>query len=245
MTTTKKPPFTAKAHTRENYHYSEFHKALLHENSAENYALKHLYSVRNCEYILTNLDWSIEEIKESIPHITIDVRPYSIYIHIPGEIEIKNKQGISKKSIKGISQFVSKKGFIQTLIKRTWAKADPLKLEISKLFNEFVVMGSDGDFYELTLYENGITCTCPAYRGLSKAFNQDSYAYQILDEIMRGEKAVTPVAQIPDKHIFAIWKYLNVATLAEYQQAYFNRKEKFIEQNPEYLDEEDGDILTF
>jgi hypothetical protein len=125
--------FSAKAHTRENYNYSIFHQSLLHENNGEDYALRHIYSLENTKVLLKQFGWQDEQIKQGIDHATIDVYEKVVYLHIPNKIE---KRG-EKIKIKGISRFVSKSNYVDILVNRCWAKADPYKLEFTGDWDEF------------------------------------------------------------------------------------------------------------
>lgn len=215
-----KKSYAAIAHTRENFCYSIFHQNLLHDNPAENYALKHLYSVENCRHLLKGWGWESDEIKEGTKHITIDVREKSIYIHIPNIVLKRNKP----VKIRGISRYVKKIDFLEILIDRAWSKADPYKLELGNEWDEIIAQGNTGDFYQLSLTSIGVICSCYAFSGLVKAFDQDAIAARLLidHDKCRG--------QIPDKHCFAVWKYLNVDTQQQYEYAFTQRRNKFLEE---------------
>jgi hypothetical protein len=135
---------------------------------------------------------------------------------LPGETVVK---------IKGISRFISKIDYVDILVRRCWAKADPLKLEPGSDWNELIAKGNTGDFYELTLKSYEITCTCHAFNGISKAFDQDDKAIKALlnHEIAMG--------QIPDKHVFAAWKYLGAETQRQHEYCWMERRENAIKQN--------------
>lgn len=212
--------FATKAHTRENYNYSVFHQNLLHENPHDNYALKHIYSLENCKVLLSNWGWNAEEIKIGINHITIDVYQNFVWLHIPGWIVKKN----NPVKIRGISRFVSKIDFIAVLVNRAWGKADPYKLEPGNEWDELIAKGNTGDFYELNLTNIGITCTCQGFSGLAKAFEQDAIAAK---HLMNNRKAQ---GQLPDKHVFAVWKYLGAENQREYEYQFWERKEKILEE---------------
>jgi hypothetical protein len=217
MNTTR---FSAKAHTRPEYDYSNFHKSLLHENNSEDYALRHLYSLENTKALLHKWGWDAEQIKLGIEHCTIDVYEKIVYLHIPGYI---TKKG-DRIKIRGVSRFISKADYIDILIKRNWAKADPYKLQPGDNWDEFIAMGNTGDFYELKLYQYEITCTCHAYSGLQKAFDQDKCAtkHLINNEIAQG--------QVPDKHIFAVWKYMHCENFRHYEYQFMERRDRFLEE---------------
>lgn len=222
MTTQK---FSAKAHTRENYNYSSFHKSLLQENKAEDYALRHLYSLENTKKLLRRWGWNEEEIKTGIEHITIDVYEKIVYIHIPAFITKRGK----RIKIHGISRFTSKADYVDVLVSRCWSKADPYKLELGTEWNEFIVRGNTGDFYELQLLPYMVTCTCHAYKGIKKAFDQDYVASKhLLNHAIAS-------GQIPDKHIFAIWKYLGAENQKQYNYVYCDRREKAIPNQWEFM----------
>lgn len=234
---------TALAHIRPHGKYSQFHRSLLNENSSENYALRHLYSQENTKQILHNLGWTDEEIKTGIDHLTIDVYEKIVRLHIPAWIPVKGFQqknysvmnGTAKiingqlcRKVRGLSTFISKGVYVHILIERTWSKADPYKLLPMDEWDEFSALGNSGDSYQLRLHTHFITCECHAYSGINKAFNQDPIALQWLkeNEICQG--------QIPDKHIFAIWKYLNAWTLDIYTEAYRARHQRYLQDNGEY-----------
>jgi hypothetical protein len=207
--------FSAKAHTRADYKYSAFHKSLLHENNSEDYALRHLYSLENTKALLQKWGWSPEEIKVGMEHCTIDVYEKIVYLHIPNKIE---KRGVVVK-IRGISRFISKTDYVNTLVKRCWDKADPYKLVPGDSWDELVSKGMNDEFYELQLLPHSVTCTCHAYSGIEKAFLQDAIATRAL---LNNE---ITVGQVPDKHVFAAWKYLGAASQQEYEYCWINRKD--------------------
>jgi hypothetical protein len=207
--------FSAKAHTRPNYNYSTFHQSLLHDNNAEDYALRHIYSLENTKALLQKWGWTPEDIKTGIDYATIDVYKHFVYIHIPNKIE---KRGQVIK-IRGISRFISKADYVEVLISRSWTKADPYKLQPGDNWDDLIARGNTGDFYELKLYRYEVSCTCHAYSGLEKAFAQDAVATK---HLMLHHKAQ---GQIPDKHIFAVWKYIGAETLRQYEYCWLERKE--------------------
>lgn len=218
MHTTK--PFAAIAHTRSDYQYSVFHQNLLHENPAENYALKHIYSLENCKVLLSNWGWSQEDIKTGINYATIDVYEHFVYLHIRGWITKRN----NPVKIRGISRFISKIDFISVLVNRAWGKADPYKLEPGNDWDELIAKGNTGDFYELKLTSAGVTCTCYAYQGLEKAFEQDAVAAKhLIDNKKAG-------GQLPDKHCFAVWKYLGADNQQQYEFQFMERRDRFLEE---------------
>ena len=207
--------FSAIAHTRANYNYSPFHQSLLHENNGEDYALRHIYSLENTKNLLTKWGWTPEQVKAGIDQATIDVYKNVVYLHILNKV-IKRGQTIK---IRGISRFISKIDYVEVLIERCWAKADPYKLEPGGEWDELIARGNTGDFYEVKLYQHEITCTCHAYSGIEKAFEQDPVATK---HLMLNTKTQ---GQIPDKHIFAAWKYLGAETLRQYEYCWTNRKD--------------------
>ncbi|WP_138504435.1 hypothetical protein [Nostoc sp. PA-18-2419] len=220
--------FSAKAHTRTDYNYSNFHKSLLHENNSEDYALRHLYSLENTKVLLEKWGWSADQIKAGIDYATIDVYKNFVYLHITNKV---TKRGELIK-IRGISRFISKADFVSVLVERCWSKADPYKLQPGDNWDELIARGNTGDFYEVKLYQYEITCTCHAYSGIEKAFAQDPVATKHL--------MLNPVAQgqIPDKHIFAAWKYIGAETLRQYEYCWLERKETAMKEqawqfNPE------------
>jgi hypothetical protein len=200
--------FIANGHGR-NRDYSSFHNSLNNADPHENYALKHLYSQDNLKYFLFDLGWGKEDIDMGIKHCTIDVFRDMVYVHIPNKII---KKGNTQK-IKGISRFVSKLYFINILIGKCDRKADPYKLEVAS-WDTFIALGSTGEFYELQLLPDKITCQCHAFSGITKAFEQDAKANQFLKTHPRM------MGQVPDKHIFAIWKYLNCDHYEDYLAVY-------------------------
>lgn len=208
--------FSAIAHQRQNHTYSTFHQSLLHDNSAENYALRHLYSLENTKTLLEGWGWTTDQIKVGFDNLTIDVYERVVYLHIPNYVV---KKGL-RTHTRGLSRFVSKGDFVQVLIDRSWAKADPYKLQPGTEWDEMIAMGNTGDFYELHLNEYSITCTCHAYKGLEKAFQQDIQALKhlISNPVTQG--------QLPDKHIFAVWKYLNAETQRQYEYQFMERRER-------------------
>lgn len=217
--------FSAKAHTRPNYNYSNFHQSLLHENNAEDYALRHLYSVENTKELLRQWGWLEEEIKQGIDYATIDVYKHFVYIHIPNKIIREYKTPVPHttiKKIKGLSRFVSKADYVEVLINRSWAKADPYKLSPGNDWNELIAKGMNDEFYELQLLGHAVTCTCHAYSGLEKAFLQDKKAKQFLDD------HPVLIGQIPDKHALGSWKYLGAWNQEQYESCWANRRDAAI-----------------
>jgi hypothetical protein len=214
--------FLAVAHNRCGYNYSAFHCSLLHEDSAGNAALPHLYSLENTKISLDGWNWSSEEIKKGMDHATIEVYEHVVYLHIPNHF---NKRNGDRILIKGISRFISKADYVEVLLKRAWAKADPYKLQPGTSWDELIAMGNTGDFYSIGLQESKITCTCHAYSGLEKAFEQDTTAakYLINNPALEG--------QLPDKHVFSAWKYLNAETIQHYKYSWKERNERFAEMN--------------
>lgn len=228
--------FSAKAHTRPNYTYSVFHQSLLHENNAEDYALRHIYSLENTKVLLEKWGWTSEHIKVGIDNATIDVYKNVVWLHIPNRIE---KRG-QKIKIKGICRFISKVDYVAVLVERAWDKADPYKLVPGDSWNELIAKGMNDEFYELHLNAYEITCTCHAYQGLEKAFAQDALAGIALIN--------NPIAigQTPDKHVFAAWKYLGAANQRQYEYCWANRKDAYlIEQRGRDWEFEDEEIATW
>lgn len=231
--------FSAKAHIRPDHEYSIFHESLLHDNNSEDYALKHLYSLENTKALLEGWGWSVDQIKVGADNLTIDVYERVVWLHIPAYI---TKKG-DRIRIRGLSRFVSKADFVQVLIQRAWSKADPYKLQPGNSWDEMIALGNTGDFYELQLNQHEITCTCHAYRGLQKAFEQDSYAlrYLISNPITQG--------QLPDKHVFAAWKYLGAESQRQYEYQFLERRDRFLEetqrQNWQYEPEEEEFEIEF
>jgi hypothetical protein len=246
---------TASAHTRAHGKYSAFHTSLLHPDSKENYALRHIYSVENTKQILNNLGWTDKEIKVAADHITIDVHEKVVRLHIPAWIPVSDREakgfsvldrtgkiinGKLCKKVRGLSTFISKDVYVHVLIERTWAKADPYKLRPSDEWDEFSALGLTGDNYQLLLHAYHITCDCHAHSGVSKAFNQDPIALHWLkeNEICQG--------QIPDKHVFSTWKYLNAWSLDSYTEAYRERHHRYLQNSGEYTPADDElEIATY
>ncbi|MHC5716924.1 MAG: hypothetical protein ACYTX0_33595 [Nostoc sp.] len=217
--------FSAIAHTRANYNYSIFHQSLVHENNSEDYALRHLYSLENTKALLTKWGWTPEQVKAGIDHATIDVYKNIVYLHIPNKIE-KRKQTVK---IRGISRFISKGDYVSILIERCWSKSDPYKLQPGDNWDELIAMGNTGDFYEVKLYKHEVTCTCHAYSGIEKGFVQDAIATK---HLMLNTKTQ---GQIPDKHIFAAWKYIGAETQRQYEYCWIERKEAAMKEKDKCL----------
>jgi hypothetical protein len=206
-------PFQAIAHHQPNHQYSPFHATL-------EYSLRHLYSLSNAQIFLSEtLGWSEADAK-NIKHGTIDVYKDVVWIHVPQKCPKGN-------CIKGISRFVSKNEFVKILIAKCWSKADPYKLEIVD-WDEFAVLGNSGEHYELHLTPFVVTCNCHAASGTAKAFQEDTKAYLFL----RYHSDL--LGQLPDKHIFAVWKYLGVNSQPQYEQAYRDREEKACRFIPDF-----------
>lgn len=246
---------TASAHTRAHGKYSAFHRSLLHSDSKEDYALRHLYSLENTKQILRNLGWTDKEIKVAGDHLTIDVHEKVVRLHLPAWIPVSDREakgfsvlnGTAKiingklcKKVRGLSTFISKDVYVHVLIERTWAKADPYKLRPTDSWDEFTALGNTGEDYQLLLFPHHITCNCHARSGISKAFSQDAVAIHWLREnpICQG--------QTPDKHVFAAWKYLNAYNLSTYTEAYRERHHRALQDDGNYSPvPEDDEILTY
>jgi hypothetical protein len=89
---------------------------------------------------------------------------------------------------------------------------------------QLIARGNTGDFYELKLYQHEVTCTCHAYSGIEKAFEQDSVATK---HLMLNVKTQ---GQIPDKHIFAVWKYIGAETQRQYEYCWMNRRDAAVKE---------------
>ncbi len=241
--------FSAKAHTRTDRNYSAFHQSLLHENNAEDYALRHLYSLENTKHLLEKWGWNAEQIKTGIDHATIEVCEKIVYLHIPGTITKRNEA----VKIRGISRFISKCDYVQALIDRSWAKADPYKLQPGNDWDELIAMGNTGDFYELKLTPYEVTCTCHAYSGIKKAFEQDAIAQGAAAKLIAAKCLIANTmaqGQIPDKHVFAVWKYLGAENQRQYEYQFSERRERFLEEMSQRIwrfdpDTEEDDFPEF
>ncbi|MBD2666693.1 hypothetical protein [Richelia sinica] len=234
--------FSAKAHIKSNYNYSNFHKSLLHEDNSEDYALRHIYSLENTKSLLQKWGWTAEEIKQGIDYATIDVYQHFVYVHISNKIIREYKTPAphtTVKKIRGLSRFVSKADFVEVLVNRSWQKADPYKLQPGDNWDDLIARGNTGEFYELKLCRYEVTCTCHAYSGLEKAFNQDAVAskYLMIHSTAQG--------QIPDKHIFAAWKYLGCETLRQYEYCWLERKEAALKETWQFDPDPEPEILTW
>jgi hypothetical protein len=220
----------AKAHTRIGCKYSPFHCSLM-ADSEKIHALHLLYSKENTKQILLANGYDSRFIDEAVEHMTIDVQKYVVRVHIPRWIPVKTSQlryfsilngckGINGKLHRPIpffSSFISKREYLQILIDRTQAKSDPYKVFRSEEWDVFIHQGVEEN-HTLTLDLSGITCTCKAYSGLVKAFEQDPYMLKLLIEHPELE------GQIPDKHVFSVWRHLGVDRARSYRYQYELRK---------------------
>jgi hypothetical protein len=222
--------FTALAHITAAHNYSSFHNSICDRaESSKNYALKHLYSLDNLKIILTNRGWSSADLKGIESRVVIDVFDKVVWVKIAN---FERKRG-EKVKIRGLCTFISKNDFLKTLINKCWSKADPYKLVPGDNWDEFIAKGSEtSDFYEVNMGHE-TTCTCHAYSGISKAFAQDYYATKLLlkNEICQG--------QMPDKHVFAMWKTIGARNYREFEYCYAERRERaaeiFMETDEERL----------
>lgn len=212
--------FIALAHVTAGHSYSPFHSSICNaEDSSKNSALKHLYSLDNLKIILTKHGWSASDLKGIESRVVIDVFSKIVWVHIKNFV----RKGGEKVKVRGLCSFISKVDFLGVLVDKCWEKADPYKLVPGDSWDEFIAKGVEAsDFYEVVMgYE--VTCTCHAYSGISKAFAQDYHASKLLlaDERCQG--------QIPDKHVFAVWKTLGARSYREYEYVYAERRERFYE----------------
>jgi hypothetical protein len=220
----------AKAHTRIGRKYSPFHCSLM-ADSEKIHALHLLYSKENTKQILLANGYDPRFIDEAVEHMTIDVQKYVVRVHIPRWVPVKTAQlryfsilngckvinGKLHRPIPFFSSFISKREYLQILIDRNQAKSDPYKVFSSEDWDEFVHQGVEEN-HVLTLDKTGVTCTCKAYSGLTKAFEQDPYMLKLLIEHPELQ------GQIPDKHVFSVWRHFGVSHAKGYRYQYELRR---------------------
>lgn len=212
--------FIALAHVTAGHDYSVFHRSICNsQDGSENFALKHLYSLDNLKIILTGRGWSADDLKGIESRAVIDVFSKVVWVHIKNSAM---KRGVKVK-VRGLCSFISKADFLGVLVDKCWEKADPYLLVPGDSWDEFIAKGVEAaSFYEVVMgYE--VTCTCHAYSGISKAFAQDYHASKLL---LRNERCQ---GQVPDKHVFAVWKTLGARSYREYEYGYAERRERFKE----------------
>lgn len=218
------------AHCRIGRKYSKFHCSLI-QGMDKIHALHLLYSTANAKHVLLQAGYDTNLIQDAIEHLSIDVQQYVVRLHVPRWIPVKRSQiryfsvlngcksinGKLHRPIKPVNSFFSKKDFLQALIDRTQAKSDPYKVFRSEEWDVFIHQGVEEN-HTLTLDLSGITCTCKAYSGLVKAFEQDPYMLKLLIEHPELE------GQIPDKHVFSVWRHLGVGHARAYRYQYEMRR---------------------
>ena len=220
----------AKAHCRLGRKYSQFHCSLM-ADLEQIHTLHLLYSTQNAKQVLLNAGYDSNLIQDAIEHITIDVQRYCVRLHVPRWIPVKRTQVryfstlngckvINEKlhrPIKPVHSFFSKKDFLEALIQRNQAKSDPYKVFLSEEWDEFIHQGIEEN-HTLAMNDRGMFCSCKAYSGLVKAFDRDPYMLQLLIEhpVMEG--------QIPDKHLFSVWRHLGCRDNRGYRYLYELRR---------------------
>jgi hypothetical protein len=220
----------AKAHSRMGCKYSDFHQSLVQALDCT-YALHLLYSTENAKHVLLQSGYNSHLIKEASEYLTIDVQRYCVRLHVPRWIPVKRNQikqfsvlngckvieGKLHRPIDPVCSFFSKKDFLEALIERNQAKSDPYKVFLSQRWDELTHQGIEEN-HTLLLDVQYISCNCKAYFGLLKAFGQDPYMFKLLTEhpVMNG--------QIPEKHVFSVWRHLGCRDHRGYRFQYELRR---------------------
>ncbi len=210
---------TAKAHCRTDRKFSAFHESLISKNPNRDFALKHLYNLKNTMEILARLGWSKEEIKDAEEHISIDVWYYVVRIHIPKWIQMSGT-GLYRP-VRSLSRFISKNDFINVVMDFNMRTTEFYEISATKQWDVLKHQDSHGNC-RMFLKDKKINCTCRGYGEMRNAFVQDKYAGKCLmkHSILQG--------QIPDKHVFRAWQYLQCHSKIGYCEVWKERKEAAI-----------------
>lgn len=192
--------FQFRAHRRPEYIYSSFHNKL-------DLALRYLYSRKSLEKIVIEKGYLESTTLHRLDHAICDIWYAVVFMKIPATIPYK----------KSICKFISKKDFLNQLHESAIAASHEVAdvgCHRRKVVDYYAKSAKTGDFYDLHLSEEKITCSCPGYSALATAFGEDSKMTELLlkHPVLQG--------QIPDKHAMAIWKHLACVTRIEYQQQY-------------------------
>lgn len=234
----------APAHCRPHHCYSGFHAALTQAHGTEAFALRHLYNSENVRYLLVKKQLIGEELAQSYFHgslesdtetiadvvmqsIIIDVWQRQVWVRLPAWLPVtpaeeqvwlllnpriyRDRDGVkTRKNPYGLCRLFSKNELIEALIEQN---STPSQGAIT-YNNNLSYSYSDSENSILELEENGIFCSCCSYGSLQQAFQEDAY----MANRLRSHPVL--MGQLPDRHVFAAWRDLNVEDFSQYQFEY-------------------------
>lgn len=203
-----KKSFTYSGHIRPDHAYSPFHQQL-------DYALRHFYGKANLATVLMKKGWISFNELQLLDYATVDVWPSVVWVKVPSYYPSAHAM-LFHKSQKSFCRFISKKDFLEAVIDYARLQgnqhiAQRCQRDSQKMWVKSV---STGEVYHLIPQEQQCECTCKAQSGLLRALIEDTKMQALLVDhpIMQG--------QIPDKHIFSVWRSLGVNDFHHYQYKY-------------------------
>lgn len=206
LSTKKKPsPFQYGGHHRTDHQYSDFHKQL-------DYALRHFYGKANLATVLMKKGLlGFNEI-HLLDHATVDVWFSVVWVKVPKYYPSAHAL-IFHKSEKSFCRFISKNDFLQAVIEYAQLQGNQHTAQRCQHNPQkmWIKSSRTGEVHHLTPRSEQCECSCKAQFGLIKALLEDHkiQAFLVAHQIMRG--------QIPDKHIFSVWKALGASSFDQYQ----------------------------
>ncbi len=159
---------------------------------------------------------------------TIDVWKGQVWVRLPAWLPVpeteeqiwivlnpkiyRERNGVKmRKNPYGMCRLFSKTDLIDAMIERAWSEGEG-KLTYNDDIS-YTYFGSQKK-HIVDLQEDGVFCSCIGYSDLQMAFQEDSYLVKKLlkHPVLRG--------QLPDRHVFAVWRLLGVQEFKEYQFEY-------------------------
>jgi hypothetical protein len=235
----------ASAHCRQDHKYSKFHLELLEEHKGKAYAQALVYNCANLRHLLVKENLVGQELatnhfpgtlkseRETILDVvmesaTIDVWKHQVWVRLPAWLPVtkteeedwtkldakiyRERNGVKmRKNPYGMCRLFSKTDFIDAIVER---ESESAKGKLT--YNDdisYTYFGSEKK-HIVDLREDGVFCSCSGYSDLQMAFQEDSYLVKKLlkHPVLRG--------QLPDRHVFAVWRKLGVQEFKEYQFEY-------------------------
>lgn len=194
----QKKSFQFAAHYRPEYNYSGFHENL-------DVSLKFFYSRKNLEKIVINKGYLTETTLHRLDNAIVDVWYAVVFLKVPATIPYRL----------GLCKFISKRDFLNELYKNAIASASEVPsvgCHRNKVVDFYAKSASTGEFYDLLLEEECVSCSCKSYSLLGVALGEDVKMLQLLQShpILQGQR--------PCKHAIAVWGKLGASSFGEYQQ---------------------------
>lgn len=237
----------APAHCRPDHKYNKFHRGLLKEDKGKAYALAKVYNCANLRHLLVKKKLVGQELatehyhktanpeRETILDVvmesaTIDVWKYQVWVRLPAWLPVsemedkgwdilnlnlkyyRQRKGVKqRKNPYAMCRLFSKTDFIDAMVDRAWSVADG-KLTYNDDIS-YTYLGREKK-HIVDLQEDGVFCSCSDSSDLQMAFLEDSYLVKKLlkHPVLRG--------QLPDRHVFAVWRELGVLEFKQYQFEY-------------------------